>query len=212
MAESGVVARSPIAVDGPETVHAGWVVSGRRSPADLTLTDLTPMTKVAVQADPDGSLAAALAESMVGYEGSVLVTSVVPGEWLVLAEPGDQARVAAWLASLSGDEFASVVDLTHGRALLRLTGRQASGVLAKECAVDLGDRGCPNGHALRTAVAALAVDIVRDDRDGVPSYLLHCERSSGQYFFDALLAAGADLGLEVDGFRPPGLSTTRGAP
>jgi hypothetical protein len=38
-----------------------------------------------------------------------------------------------------------------------------------------------------------------------PSYLLHCERSSGQYLFDALLRAGADFGIEIDGFRPPGI-------
>ena len=32
------------------------------------------------------------------------------------------------------------------------------------------------------------------------SYLLHCERSVGQYLFDALLDAGAEFGVEVDGF------------
>lgn len=201
------MARSPIAVVGPQAVVAGWVVSGRRSTADLTLTDLTPVAKVAVRADPAGPMA----EALTTPPDTVLVTSVVPGEWLVLAEAGEEARVAAWLESLGGGEFASVVDLTHGRALLRLTGRRAPDVLAKECAVDLGDRGCPDGRALRTAVAGLAVDVVRDDRAGVPSYLMHAERSSGQYLFDALLDAGADLGIDVDGFRPPGLSATRGA-
>jgi hypothetical protein len=41
------------------------------------------------------------------------------------------------------------------------------------------------------------------------SYLLHCERSSGQYLFDALLRAGADLGIEIDGFRMPDALPTR---
>jgi hypothetical protein len=31
--------------------------------------------------------------------------------------------------------------------------------------------------------------------------LLHCERSSGQYLADALLDAGAEFGVETDGFR-----------
>jgi heterotetrameric sarcosine oxidase gamma subunit len=202
------MAQSPIAVVGPQAVVAGWAVSGRRSTADLTLTDLTPLTKLAVRADPAGPVA----EGLAAPSAAVLVTSVVAGEWLVLGEAGERAGVAAWLESLGDGEFASVVDLTHGRALLRLAGRQASEVLAKECAVDLGDRGCPDGRALRTAVAGLAVDVVRRDRDSVPSYLMHCERSSGQYLFDALLDAGADLGIDVDGFRPPGLDTTRGAP
>jgi hypothetical protein len=50
-------------------------------------------------------------------------------------------------------------------------------------------------------VAKLVTDIVRDDRDGVPSYLLHCERSSGQYLADAVLDAGAAFGVEIDGKR-----------
>lgn len=204
MVEQAVVARSPIAPAAPEAVVAGWVVSGRRSSAELTATDLTPLTKVAVRSDPDGPMADALSTPPPG----VLVTSAVPGEWLVLAEPGEQAAVLAWLEPVarSSERLATVVDLTHGRALIRLSGRTAAVVLAKECALDLGDRGCPDGRALRTAVAGLAVDVVRDDRAGEPSYLLHCERSSGQYLFDVLLDAGSELGIDVDGFRPPGLN------
>jgi heterotetrameric sarcosine oxidase gamma subunit len=193
-----VEARSPIAVDGPEATVSGWLVSGRRSSGDLTLTDMTPLAKVAIRAEPTGPLA----DALLTYDGAELVTSVVAGEWLVLARAGEQDRLVGWLESWRGDEFASVVDLTHGRALLRLTGRQAIDVLVKECAVDLSDRGCPDGRALRCAMSGLAVDVVRHDLDGLPSYLLHCERSSGQYLFDALLDAGAEFGLDVDGFRP----------
>jgi heterotetrameric sarcosine oxidase gamma subunit len=205
------IAQSPIAAVGPMSVVAGWVVSGRHTQADLTLTDMTPLSKVAVRADPAGRMAEALTASIMGHEGSMLVTSVVPGDWLVIAEAGEQAGVVAWLESAGAAEFATVVDLTHGRAMLRLTGRQASEVLAKECAVDLSDRGCTDGRALRTGVAGLAVDVIRNDRAGVPSYLMHCERSSGQYLFDALLDAGTELGIDIDGFRPPGLSITKGA-
>ena len=37
------------------------------------------------------------------------------------------------------------------------------------------------------------------------SYLLHCERSSGRYLFDALVSVGHDFGIEIDGFRAPGI-------
>lgn len=206
MPDPPIVARSPIAPVAPEVVLGGWVVSGRRSPAELTLTDLSPLTKVAVRADP----AASLSDAMAAHDASLLVTSPVPGEWLVLAEPGEQDGVLDWLGSLVAREerLVTVVDLTHGRALVRLTGARAPDVLAKESALDLGDRGCPDGTALRTGVAGLAVDVVRDDRGGFPSYLLHCERSSGQYLFDALLDAGREFGIDVDGFRPPEFGTT----
>jgi hypothetical protein len=59
--------------------------------------------------------------------------------------------------------------------------------------------------ALRSAVAGEATDLARDDLERVPSYLLHCERSSGQYLFDSLLDAAAEFGIDVDGFVPPGI-------
>ena len=47
----------------------------------------------------------------------------------------------------------------------------------------------------------MVTDVVRDDVAGARSYLLHCERSSGQYLWDALLDAGARSAVEVTGFR-----------
>lgn len=137
-------------------------------------------------------------------EVSVLVVGSGPGEWLVLAPPGTQDVVAAHLSTgwaTGPAELATVVGLTHGRALVRVTGARSAQLLAKETAVDLGETTCPDGTALRTAVAALATDLVRDDRAGVSSYLVHCERSSGQYLFDCLLDAGREFDIEVDGFR-----------
>ena len=55
---------------------------------------------------------------------------------------------------------------------------------------DLADDAVPDGAALRTSVAAIVTDIVRDEQDAAPSYLLHCERSSGQYLAEVLLDAG----------------------
>jgi hypothetical protein len=46
----------------------------------------------------------------------------------------------------------------------------------------------------------VVTDVVRDDRDGAASYLLHFERSSGQFLFDALLDAGREFDVDVGGF------------
>jgi len=131
----------------------------------------------------------------------------------VLAPPGAAAAVTDWLATVAadaaGDEFISMTDLTHGRALVRVTGPDAAGLLARLCGTDLEDDMAPDGAALRSGVAGVATDIIRDDTmidgAGVPSYLLHCERSSGQYLFGALVSAGEELGIGVDGFRLPGI-------
>jgi len=223
------VARSPIAPAPPVRVEAGWEVSGCRSDAALTITDCTPLAKVHLRAPWNGAMAKALGvpfgradregggpdgasqdgASQDGPEGAWLVVGSGPGEWLVLAPPGAAAAVADWLATVAadaaGDEFVSVTDLTHGRALVRVTGPETADLLARLCGADLHDDMAPDGAALRSAVAGVATDIIRDDRAGVPSYLLHCERSSGQYLFGALVSAGESLGIGVDGFRLPGI-------
>jgi heterotetrameric sarcosine oxidase gamma subunit len=213
------VSRSPIAPVPPVRVEAGWEVSGGRSDAALTITDCTPLAKVHLRAPWNGAMAKALGVPFgrCGREadGPWLVVGSGPGEWLVLAPPGAAAAaaVAGWLDTVAADsapeEFVSVVDLTHGRALMRITGPDAAELMARLCGADLHDDMAPDGAALRAPVAGVATDIIRDDTliDGarVPSYLLHCERSSGQYLFGALVSAGESLGIGVDGFRLPGI-------
>jgi heterotetrameric sarcosine oxidase gamma subunit len=196
-------------------VEAGWEVSGGRSDAVLTITDCTPLAKVQLRAPWNGAMAKALGVPFgrADREQGWLVIGSGPGEWFVLAPPGAATAVAGWLGTMAAgsapEEFVSVVDLTHGRALMRITGPGAAGLLARLCGADLHDDMAPAGAALRSAVAGVSTDIVRDDimndRTWVPSYLLHCERSSGQYLFSALVDAGGPLGIGVDGFRLPGI-------
>ena len=215
------VSRSPIAPAPPVRVEAAWEVSGGRSDAALTITDCTALAKVHLRAPWNGAMAKALGVPFGragrdgagpdGLDGAWLVVGSGPGEWLVLAPPGAAvaAAVAGWLDTVAADsapeEFVSVVDLTHGRALMRITGPDAAELMARLCGADLDDDMAPDGAALRAPVAGVATDIIRDDRAGVPSYLLHCERSSGQYLFGALVSAGESLGIGVDGFRLPGI-------
>jgi heterotetrameric sarcosine oxidase gamma subunit len=194
------IARSPIAPASPVTIAAGWEVSGRRSDSALTVTDCTPLAKVAVR----GRMARLLDVPFgrAARHADALVIGSGPGEWLLVGPPGKTPDLTAMVSGVTG---VSCVDLTHGRALVRLTGAGATDVLARLTAIDLADDFTPDGAALRTSVAGLATDIVRDDRQGTRSYLLHCERSSGQYLFGTLVAAGSDFGIDTDGFVPPGI-------
>ncbi len=216
VSEAAPVARSPIAPGRPEVVVAGWAVSGRRSDAALTITDCSPAAKVALKGSVAGPGDQAMSVpfgrvsrqtwTLGDRDDSVMVVGSGPGEWLVFGPPGSQLSIVTRLSELAGDgddNLVSVVDLSHGRALVRLTGVRAADLLAKECAIDLVDAVCPDATAFRAAVAGLATDVIRDDRDGARSYLVGCERSSGQYLFDSLLDAGAEFGIEVDGFVPP---------
>ena len=205
----GPIARSPIAPAPPVSEHGGWEVSGRRSTAELTVADATPLAKVAVRAAHDGGMRAALGVPFgraARDAGGRLVVGSGPGEWLVLAGVGESSAARAQLAEAAADvgELVSVVDLTHGRALVRLTGACSADLLAKVCGIDLAPSVTPDGTAFRSSVAGVVTDVVRDDAGPVASYLLHCERSSGQYLFDRLLDAGAEFAIETTGFSSPG--------
>lgn len=211
MSDPMALARSPIRPPEPLTITAGWEVSGRRAAGELTLTDCTPLTKVQLKASITGPVAAELGVPFGRARrnaAGVLVVGSGPGEWLLIGPPGQAAEIVAGLADMTGrasGEYGSSTDLSHGRALIRLTGPRAADVLATVCGIDMSEMATPDNAAFRSSVAAVATDVIRDDVAGVRSYLLHCERSSGQYLFDALLSACRDLGIEIDGFTTPGI-------
>ena len=200
------VARSPIQPAPPTEVREGWAVSVLRSQGALRLADRTPLTKVLVRAGAQGGVAARLGvtfgRTRLDPDG-VLIIGSGPEEWLLLAPPHGLDVVTGRIDT-TDDDLVSMVDVTHGRALMRLSGANAHRVLAKVCAIDLSDTVTPNGAAFRSSVAKVSTDVIRDDVGSLGaaecSYLLHCERSSGQYLFDALLDAGREFGIQVDGF------------
>ncbi|MBA3430324.1 MAG: hypothetical protein H0U16_02430 [Actinobacteria bacterium] len=208
MADDRRIARSPITPKPPVTVAGGWEVSAHRSNRDLRMTDATPLTKTLVRASADGDIAE-LFDVPLGHAArngnGVLVSTAAPGEWWLIGPPQADPSSGIEVEGVEGQELVSILDLTHERAAVRLTGAAAPKLLEKVCAIDLSDRITPNGAAFRSSVARVVTDIVRDDSNGERSYLLHFERSYGQYLFDALLDAGGEFSVDVDGFVPPGI-------
>jgi heterotetrameric sarcosine oxidase gamma subunit len=196
------IARSPIRQRQPVAEHASWEVSRASTKALLRLADLTPLAKILIRADPASAAAGVLAcefgRSRRAVSGELVIGSG-PDEWLLLAPAGTRPPLAAELCP-GESEFRTVVDVTHGRVVLRLTGADAARTLEKVCAIDLSEKATPDGAAFRSSVARLACLVVRDDLDDVRSYLICSDRSSGQYLFDALADAGAEFSLEQDGY------------
>jgi heterotetrameric sarcosine oxidase gamma subunit len=131
--------------------------------------------------------------------GGSTILSTSPGEWLVLNAASEASAQRARLLELAepsaGQELVTVLDLTHGRAVIRLTGTRAAAVLAKLCAIDLSPSATPSGRAFRTSVARLVTDVARHDEQdpagAITSFLLHCDRSYGQYLWNAVLDAAS---------------------
>ena len=162
----------------------------------LTLRDQSEITKIVVRADDASGVDAAMG---VGFGASaaseeILVAGTRPGEWMVL---GTAAAVEGVVATIPTAGHVSLVDWTHGRAAFRISGAAASKSLEKICSIDWADNMTPNGAVFSASVAGTGCDIIRNDSGGVASYLILCDRSFGQYLFDAILDSGEEFDIAV---------------
>ena len=186
---SETMMHSPVDV-GPLTSPDGGV----------TLADAYATTKVQVRA---GTTTAAAATLGVSYGSSNrnadgdLVCGTRPDEWTIYGAPG---RAGAITASVPAEGFVTVIDITHGRAMLRIIGVNAAASLSKRCNLDLSEELTPNGAVFSGSLGAVGCDWVRDDQSGQTSFLLTCERSFAQFPFIAL----ADACPEFRPSLPPG--------
>ena len=189
--------REPASV--PELEFASPVTIGPLAAPDgsLTLADAGSTTKILVRAGSDTAAATALGvlygQSRQGDDG-ILICGSRPDEWTLYAPAGQSAQVTA---SVPTGGFVTVIDLTNGRAMIRMSGRSSVAALAKVCNIDFADHMVPTGAVFSAAVAGVSCDLVREDRDGQRSYLLTCERSFGRYLFVALADAGIEFGIDV---------------
>jgi heterotetrameric sarcosine oxidase gamma subunit len=154
------------------------------------------MAKVLIHADPSGALADRLAvpfgRSRRDDDGT-LILRFRPAQWLLFADSGRAGElVERWQAAAAETgEFVSVIDVTSGRTLLRLTGESGPALLAKICALDLATDS--DGAARRSSLAKVNAEIVRDDAGGRRSYLLACDRSYGRYLTEVINDAGEEF-------------------
>jgi len=186
----------------------GWEYAASAATGPVVVADRSTLSKVQVRAAATAEVIEALGSRFgrAAWRGDRLVVGSGPDEWLVLGAPGAAAEIADDLRTTVGaadPRQVDVMDLTHGRALIRVSGPATMSLMQRVTAVDLDDRLVPDGSALRSSLAKVVTDIVRDDQGGSPSFLLHCERSSGRYLQESLLAAGRDLGAVADSTPPP---------
>jgi methylglutamate dehydrogenase subunit D len=115
-----------------------------------------------------------------------------PDQWLAQGPPGKEPLLAKAFYGL-----ASVVDQSHGWALLRITGPRVRDALAKGLAIDLHPRAFASGFAAAASVAHIAVVLWQlDDR---PTYEFAVPRSYSLSFWHWLEASAAEYGLEFLG-------------
>lgn len=126
--------------------------------------------------------------------GDGMIIWIQPSGWLVIRPRGSEGALAKRLAQTAGDKVA-VVDQSHGRVVLRLSGAHARDVLAKGCRVDLHPRAFSAGIAATTTIDHITVTIVQVD--AVPTYDLVLPANFAEAFLDWLGMSAAEFGYEI---------------
>lgn len=162
----------------------------------LVLSDESATTKMIIRAANETAAAAQLAVPFGSSResGAALICGQRPTEWLVL---GAADAVGQFAETIDRTGHVSIIDHTHSRALFRLAGGRATSLLEKVCSLDWSDPITPDGSVVSASVAKVGCDIIRNDREGGPSYLIACDRSFAQYLFDAIIDAGQEFGIGV---------------
>jgi len=116
-----------------------------------------------------------------------------PDRWMLLAADGFglEARLRAVAEPAGG----AVVDQSHGRAILRLSGPAVRDVLAKGTGVDLHPRACAEGAVAQTGLFHLSVTL--DRRRGSGTFDVHGMRGFAQSLFESLCEAAAEFGYRL---------------
>ncbi|MEO9901012.1 sarcosine oxidase subunit gamma family protein [Nisaea sp.] len=170
----------------------------------IHLTEHTPFSVVQVEARVDAI--PALAEALDAATGTA--PSLTPnqsagngqprllgtgtGKWLVI-EP-EHRDLAACLRSAIPDSVA-ITDLSHARAIFRLSGRDARTLLAKGCSIDIHPSEFLTDTSRMTGVFHAPALI--DCRSAEPVFDIYVHRSYGAHLFESLLDGALEYGCRI---------------
>jgi sarcosine oxidase subunit gamma len=117
-----------------------------------------------------------------------------PWQWLVIGERAKNRDLLSKLRSeLSG--VAAVFDNSDARVIIRVHGPRIRDTLSKVISIDLHRRAFRTGDAASTQAAGISLQLWQTDNR--PAYDLAVARSYAEDFWERLVEAGSEYGIEV---------------
>lgn len=125
-------------------------------------------------------------------KGDVRAIWLGPSRWLVTAPDSEYGALAASLGAAASE--VAVNDVSSSRTVLRLYGPNVRDVLAAGCPLDLDAKIFTPGTAAGSLFAHFTLTLDCIDTDTIDVYVA---RGYAVSFWEALLEAGAEYGVEV---------------
>jgi methylglutamate dehydrogenase subunit D len=124
-----------------------------------------------------------------------------PEQWLAHCAQEPPGGMEALLAGALG-ATAAIVDQSHARLLLRISGPRVRDALAKGVAIDLDPSAFKTADTAITSVARITVQLWQSD--DAPTYVLSIARSLAGSFWDWLETCSAEYGVDLRANADPG--------
>lgn len=115
---------------------------------------------------------------------------IAANRWFLAGSGDTDVLIAAKLKPADG----SLIDLSHGRTALRISGPKAEWALSKLCAIDFNEAAFPAGTGLSTTHHSIFTQVYRHDEE---TFDLFVFRSLARSFWHTLQRAAEETGYEV---------------
>jgi len=167
-------------------------VAGDEAEAVLNETFVADMTRLA----PGRGVYCGILNDQGGFIDDVITYRAAPDLFWVVPAPHRVARVEAYLRERGRGRRVHAVSLGYRYVSLSLQGPQARACLARVTDADVSNEALPNFGMITAGVAGIAgVIVTRTGFTGELGYELWVPTEYAEPFYDAVLEAGAPLGL-----------------
>ena len=136
-----------------------------------------------------------------GIEADLTVTRLTADVFAIVTAAAASTHDAAWIRRQLGDARAVLTDVTSGAAVLGVMGPRARALLARLTDADLSNGAFPYLASREIWLASAPVRATRVTYVGELGWELYVAAEFAAGVYDALVAAGEDLGLRHAGYH-----------
>jgi 4-methylaminobutanoate oxidase (formaldehyde-forming) len=136
-----------------------------------------------------------------GIEADLTVTRLAEHAFLVVTSASTATHDADWIRRHLGEARAVLTDVTSGHAVLGVMGPRSRTLLARLTDADLSNGAFPFGASREIWLAAAPVRASRLTYVGELGWEIYVPTEFAPAVYDAILAAGDDLGLQHAGYH-----------
>lgn len=182
------------------------VMADTGAAATVRLEETTPQSQIGLRGEGTDAVFAEAIRAATGLDlpaagrfapgGGRQILWLGPSEFLLTADndppPDLLAALEKALEKARDGQLAAVVDLSHNRVRLTLSGPNARDVLEKGCLLDLHPRGFTPGQCVGTVLAGCQIFLMQTD--DTPTYQLLVRNSFSRHLTHWLLDAMVEFG------------------